>query len=231
MKCPHCEVAGNFKSEGSLIWTAKPVENNMKYQVAYGHCPECERLIIVLNRKPATDINIMHKMSDASSLSVNLFWNENFVLLYPKRIARHLESEIQEPYRTEFLEAVAVLPASPKASAALSRRILQNILREKFGIKRRNLVNEIEEFIAQKDTPTYMAEQVDAIRHIGNFAAHPSKDTNTGEIVDVEPGEAEWLLDVLESLFDYAFVKRSRLDERKKRLNEKLQNAGKPPMK
>jgi hypothetical protein len=33
---------------------------------------------------------------------------------------------------------------------------------------------------------------LDAIRTIGNFAAHPIKSTSSGEIVDVEPGEAEW---------------------------------------
>ena len=70
-----------------------------------------------------------------------------------------------------------------------------------------------------------------AIRNIGNFGAHPVKDANTGEIVDVEPGEAEWLLDVLESLFDSAFVQPKRLEEREQKLNDKLQQIGKPPMK
>ena len=76
-----------------------------------------------------------------------------------------------------------------------------------------------------------MTDAVDAIRNVGNFAAHPLKDTNTGQIVDVEPGEAEWLLEVLEALFDFTFVQPKRLDERKKKLNEKLQALGKPPMK
>jgi hypothetical protein len=48
---------------------------------------------------------------------------------------------------------------------------------------------------------------IDAIRNVGNFAAHPLKSTNTGLILDVEPSEAEWPLD------------------------KKLSEAGKPPMK
>ena len=93
-----------------------------------------------------------------------------------------------------------------------------------------NLVQEIEEFIPRKDVPTYLSDAVDAVRNVGNFAAHPSKDTNTVEIVDVEQGEAERLLDVLESLFDFVFVQTKRLEERKKALNAKLTSLGKPPM-
>ena len=50
-------------------------------------------------------------------------------------------------------------------------------------------------------------------------------------IVEVEPGEADWLLDVLEALFDFAFVQPKRLEERKRMLNAKLKALGKPRMK
>ena len=76
-----------------------------------------------------------------------------------------------------------------------------------------------------------MSSAIDAVRNIGNFAAHPIKDTNTGEIVEVEPGEAEWLLDVLEGLFDFYFVQPAELRRKREALNEKLEAAGKPPMK
>ena len=57
---------------------------------------------------------------------------------------------------------------------------------------------------------------VDAIRNIGNFAAHPLKDMTTGIIANVEPGEAEWSLDVLEALFDFVYHRTGGcpLDER-----------------
>jgi Domain of unknown function (DUF4145) len=82
-----------------------------------------------------------------------------------------------------------------------------------------------------KSLPTHLGEAVDAVRNIGNFAAHPIKSTNTGEIVDVESGEAEWLLDVLEGLFDFYFVQPAMLQKKKQALNKKLADAGKPPMK
>lgn len=55
--------------------------------------------------------------------------------------------------------------------------------------------------------------------------------TNTGLILGVEPGEAEWLLDVLEALFDFYFVRPARLTAKRDALNKKLAEAGKPPMK
>ena len=76
-----------------------------------------------------------------------------------------------------------------------------------------------------------MAEDLDAVRAIGNFAAHPIKLKNTGEVVDVEPGEAEWTLDVLDDLFDFYFVQPDKSRIRREALNKKLKDSGKPPLK
>ena len=69
---------------------------------------------------------------------------------------------------------------------------------------------------------------LDQVRVIGNFSAHPLKDTNSGEIVDVEPGEAEWNLDVLDELFDFYYVKPAAIKAKTDQLNQKLTSAGKP---
>jgi hypothetical protein len=138
---------------------------------------------------------------------------------------------VLDPFRQDFNEAVAVLSLSPKASAALSRRILQAILREKAKTKKRDLADQIDEVIALGHMPTHILEGLDAVRNIGNFAAHPIKSTSTGEIVEVEPGEAEWNLDVLESLFDYYFVQPALTAKRRAALDAKLKDANKPPLK
>ena len=122
-----------------------------------------------------------------------------------------------------------VLPLSQNASAALARRCLQAVLRDGGKVKPRDLSKEIDE--ALPNLPTYLAENLDAVRNIGNFAAHPNKSTSTGEIVDAEPGEAEWCLDVLEGLFDFYYVQPARAKEKRTSLNKKLGDMGKPPMK
>ena len=48
-----------------------------------------------------------------------------------------------------------------------------------------------------------------------------------GEIIEVEPGEAEWNLDVLEELFDHYYVKSAVSAARRAALNANLQAAGK----
>lgn len=124
-----------------------------------------------------------------------------------------------------------VLPDSPKASAALSRRCLQNVLRENLGIKKHDLSQEIDEVLKQRILPPSVAADLDAVRAAGNFAAHPIKSAATGEITDVEPGEAEWLLDVLEAMFEVLFVEPKKSAARREALNQKLAAAGKPLLK
>ena len=128
-----------------------------------------------------------------------------------------------DPYKQDLLEACKVLQDSPKASAALSRRCLQMVLRDKAGTKSKDLYDQIEE-VAGK-VPSHIGESLHAVRNIGNFAAHPLKSTNTGEIVEVENHEAEWNLDVLELLFDFYFVQPAIAAKRKADVNKKLKDA------
>jgi len=60
------------------------------------------------------------------------------------------------------------------------------------------------------------------VRHFGNFGAHAETDVNTNEIIDVEPGEADWCLDILDTVFDFYFVQPAKADARLKELEEKL---------
>jgi hypothetical protein len=97
------------------------------------------------------------------------------------------------------------------------------------GARKRDLADQIEEVLSK--LPPEIAENVDAIRHVGNFAAHPMKSTSSGEIVDVEENEAEWLLEVLEELFGHYYVAPARAALRREALNKKLADLGKPELK
>ena len=105
------------------------------------------------------------------------------------------------------------------------------MLRDRAGSKASNLDNEIQQILDLKALPTHLADALDAVRVIGNFAAHPIKSKSSGEVVDVETGEAEWLLDTLEGLFDFYFVQPAQLQKKKDAINKKLAEAGKPPLK
>jgi hypothetical protein len=220
MICPHCNIGVSMDfEEGFTGVEEESVDSG--YEIAIDQCPECDKLIVILRRGRVSSGGLGRTMEVIKSET----------LIYPAYDTYAVAPEVPQKYQTDFLEASQVLRISPKASAALSRRLLQRILREEFQIHAKDLFQEIDQFIARKDTPGYLAEAVDAIRNVGNFAAHPLKSSNTGEIVDVEPGEADWLLEVLDSLFDYTFVQPMRLEKRRQALNAKLQSLGKPPMK
>lgn len=153
-------------------------------------------------------------------------------MVWPKGVARSpLPADVPDQYAKDYREACLVLTDSPKASAALSRRCLQHVLRGEAKVKPSQLDKEIQEVLDSGKLPTHLAESIDGVRNIGNFAAHPMKSTNTGEVVEVEPGEAEWLLDTIEALFEFYIVQPAVIRRKREVLNDKLREVKKPPMK
>lgn len=148
--------------------------------------------------------------------------------VFPRSHSRPLPPEVPGVLAGDYEEAAAILDLSPKASAALGRRCLQNTIREVVHIKKARLMDEIKELGSAGLVSGGLGGELDAIRNIGNFAAHPTKDTQTDVIVDVEPGEAEWILDLLDRLFNELIVQPAQTVARKQALNAKLKAIGKP---
>lgn len=142
--------------------------------------------------------------------------------------------EVPAAISEDYVEACNVLPISPKASAALSRRCLQGMLRAN-GYKDKDLAKEIDQLLSEADPkkalPTRIRETIDAIRNFGNFSAHPIDDKTTLQIISVEAHEAEWCLEVIEDLFDHFYVGPAIAASKKAALNAKLAAGGKPPAK
>lgn len=215
MKCPHCLTAFHDNKHGQPLGE----DATSDWTLVTRTCPECRRFIFTLaeryERYVVGGSNFYHYSRER--------------LCYPRGISRApLPAEVPAEFANDYLEACATLSDSPKASAALSRRCLQHVLRDRLGANRQNLAGEIQQVLDAGHLPTQLLESLDAVRNIGNFAAHPIKSTSSGEVLDVEPGEAEWNLDVLESLFDYIFVQPAVLQRKRDALNAKLKDAGKP---
>lgn len=222
MRCPTCKR--EFYPQPDRIgnyWEDQEEDSTGAFRFSIQQCPSCYETIVLREKGRG------YKLSD--KLMVDEVTET--IVIYPQDDEFSVASEVPEDFAADFQEANAALEYSAKASAALSRRLLQKVLREKLGIAKRDLSQEIDEFIASSKAPTYLTDAIDAVRQVGNFAAHPIKYTNTGEIVDVEPGEAEWILEVVDSLFDFVFVQPAKLKERRDSLNQKLQEIGKPPLK
>lgn len=94
-----------------------------------------------------------------------------------------------------------------------------------------DLSREIDEVLGRQGrdgVPYYIAENLDSVRQIGNFATHPIKSIGTGDIVDVEPEEAEFNLSVLELLFQFYYVLPATQQKNRQAIKQKLSDAEKP---
>ena len=139
--------------------------------------------------------------------------------LIPPSEAKVYPEYIPKPIRDDYLEACLIRDLSPKASATLSRRCLQGMIRDFWGVKKENLKLEVEAIGEKVDPLTWKA--IDAVRKIGNIGAHMEKDINL--IIDVDPNEASKLINLIELLIKDWYITRY---EREKRL-ESIVEVGK----
>lgn len=223
MKCRHCHV----------VFHDQVTENHIGFDADGYHlvlqqqCPSCERFNIV----HAFGQQITQTGGLGSTVSIQRPpRHECFVHPQGGGTRPLPPQEVPKGIRQDYVEASNTLTVSPKASAALGRRCLQDAIRTKLNIKLATLDKEIDEVIGGNHLPSEIAEQLDYLRQIGNFAAHTQRSVHTGEIIDVEPGEAEWTLEVLDLLFDYWWVGPAKAAAKKAAFNKKLGEAGKPQL-
>lgn len=234
MKCPHCNTSFADAFSNHLFWNApialsqdgKLLGAPFQWTASYQRCPECQESIIFLRRVYVAYTEKVGGVQTSHPQGGPPF----SYMAFPASSSRPVPPEVGDPYRQEFAEACKVLADSAKASAALSRRLLQMILKDKASTAAKDLYGQIEEVIESGNVPGYISKALHAVRNIGNIAAHALKSDATGTIVDVEPGEAEWNLDVIEMLFDFYFVQPAVAEKRRAELNKKLKDIGKPEL-
>lgn len=145
-------------------------------------------------------------------------------LLESWRLIPEMSSIVQPDYipavlREDYYEACLIKDKSPKASATLARRCLQGMIRDFCGISKPRLIEEIRELTARvergdgpKGVELETIEAIDAVRDIGNIGAHMDRDINV--IVDVDAGEAQALIELIEMLFQDWYVARHKRSQR-----------------
>lgn len=225
MKCPHCTVTVHIPWETGPICqdTGKTVWG---WQAA--DCPACYKPIIKIGRG-------QESIKKGVGYTVDLTDLEDGYIVFPRVAQRApLGDEVPKDLKADFLEACEVLSISPKASAALSRRVLQALLQEQ-GYTAGSLAQQVDAVLDEKDPskvlPSSIRNSVDAIRNFGNFSAHRITDKTTLQVIDVDPEEAEWCLEIVERLFEHYYVQPAAAAEKVAALNAKLEQAGKPATK
>lgn len=133
---------------------------------------------------------------------VRLQWS-----MKPSSLAKQFPQYIPTAIVSDYEEACLIRDLSSKASATLSRRCLQGIIRDFWGVKKGRLVVEINSIKDKIDPITWQA--IDSVRSIGNIGAHMEKDINL--IIEVEPQEAQLLIGLIEVLIkDWYITKHER---------------------
>lgn len=157
--------------------------------IEYIKCPACEKIGITIYR-PCTE--------------------ETFRIA-PRTARKSYPDYIPKQIRKDYEEACLIADLSPKASATLSRRCLQGMIRDFFKVKKDSLCDEI---CAIADLPGMSANQVsalNALRKIGNIGAHPERDINL--IVDVDEDEANLMISLIEFFIQNWYIQRHDEEE------------------
>lgn len=204
--CPYCNR------------NATIIDNNYSYDVHFfnkpskdGHlgiatkvivCPnhKCKEYVIEASLHPADYGRLNEEITGGALLSWQLK-PQSQAKTYPPYI------DIPQAIIDDYNEACLIKNLSPKASATLSRRCLQGIIRDFWSISKARLKDEIDELQGKIDSTTWQA--IDAVRSIGNIGAHMERDINM--IVEVEPNEADLLIGIIEILLkDWYIAKHER---------------------
>jgi len=206
LRCPHCGEVLPYKTftkwrYSGIYKLEKPDEEGIDaFAVSHNLCQvaRCGELVVIRQYGKYT---VGRDEVGEEFTDIEIGPSRAPEILYPRCVCnRQKDAAIPEGYRKDFEEACAVLSVSPKASAALSRRLLQKVIRGEHNIRKGNLKLEIEAFILKYPQPELQALQ--NFREIGNLAAH----SDSSMILEVEEGEANWMLDMLEVTFQYTFV-------------------------
>ena len=224
MRCPHCTVTVHPDWQYGSIDHDR--EDDAYWEWAKMYCPACHNTIIKVRLQIYTGGGFR---GDENYATYREVWVEPST---PKRVP--VGEEVPSDFVEDFQEALDVLPVSPKASAALSRRVLQSILWDQ-GYNGGSLAVQINNLLAEtssnKVLPTSVRANVDAVRNLGNFAAHAITDDTTLQVIPVSKEEAEWCLTIVENLFEHYYVVPAAHKKLRDELNEKLAQAGKDPIK
>lgn len=168
--------------------------------------PECRKFSLMLG---------MYDLERIKHAGGGVTWQAGQVIiekwnLIPPSAAKVFPHYVPQPIRNDYVEACSIADLSPKASATLSRRCLQGMIRDFWGITKKRLVEEIDAIKDKVDAATW--EAIDAVRKIGNIGAHMEKDINV--IVDVDPEEAQTLIELIELLIKDWYITRFQRQER-----------------
>lgn len=196
MQCPHCHTEISVTPHVFALGE----DQDGTWQVSSSRCPVCHRLLVDLCTKDGCTYPAWPATSSRPRLS----------------------DDVPEEYASEYLAASQIIAFSPEASAALSRRLLSRFLAAHAGAGAGGLSQQIEKAARSPELPSYLKDALRSLTQMAKLEPNTEKSRRPEALAPVEPGEAEWLLDVIQPLFELYFVQPARLRRRHAELEEKV---------
>jgi hypothetical protein len=205
--CPHCAVqqtvvTDRFSLQTSGIGVNNVAEGSLAFERTTIGCanPECRKATIFIRIGKDEGRESWRVSSKPEEVIFDQF-------IRPQGFAKPQPDYIPPPLREDYHEACLIRDLSPKASATLTRRCLQGMIRDFCGISKSRLIDEIKALgeavdagTADRSVSLESVTAIDHVRSLGNIGAHMEKDINT--IIEVDPGETQAMIDLVELLFD-----------------------------
>lgn len=218
--CPHCKHAATISmsqdiKHGEIYFTSKD-ESELVAIIRRTDCPnpDCKRFVLDALLFDEVEAEGDWENEPKKDWKLLRSWS-----LVPETRAEVFPDYVPVQIRNDYTEACTILEKSPKAAATMARRALQGMIRDFFGISKPKLIQEIEAIKGKVDPLTWDA--INSTRKIGNIGAHMEKDVDL--IIEVDPGEAEQLVRLVEMLIKDWYVGKY---ERERQLSEVVALAG-----
>ena len=213
--CPFCNREQTVTGEGRQVsfadLTLSNADGPRRLVVKFTVCPnpECRKFSL------ETSLHGLEVSGNRSYTGKNL---KTWKLVPPSR-ARSFPRSIPPSVIESYQEACLTIEFSPKVSAALSRQCLSKMVRDFWQVQPGSLGDEFRQIKGNVDPLTW--EAIESIRRSGTIGARMEKEG--AEILDIDPGEAELLIGLIETLIEDWYVAR---EERRKRLKDIRQITG-----
>ncbi len=200
--CPYCSMVMSLTPYTKVLQTPSfysptnvppfdTIQAESCLEITFYHCPNCHQYTILAK-------GVGDAVQDIGTINIRPFSQ-----------ARIFPEYIPLAIRQDYAEACSIVSLSPKASATLSRRCLQGMIRDFWNIQEANLSKAISKL--EEKIPAQQWKVIDGLRRIGNIGAHMEKDINL--IVDIESGEAQKLIKLIEHLLEQWYINRHEQEQ------------------
>lgn len=216
--CPYCNQATTITSPNiAAEWSAIDLASK---RLAIGRTVGINYTAITCPNESCKQLSLSVELTGSYQEAYTNQYRQGDTLqhwqLLPESNAKPQPNYIPKAIVADYIEACRIKDLSPKASATLARRCIQGMIRDFWGIKKNRLVDEIAALEGEVSAEVW--DSLEAVRSVGNIGAHMEKDVNV--IVDIEPGEADLLINLIEELLDDWYVTRHSRQERHRKIQE-----------